>query len=329
MYIDGSGTGDGKIHNLWFYNNLIMWTAGNALRLSEIYNSHVYNNTFYEHNTNTGAALISIDYGGPSEIKNNIFYTTFPDQLNQHGLAIANHNISSAIMDVDYNLVYRPNSDYLIYRVDESTSYYPNASSWQDLRDEVGWELNGPDPADPLFIGLDPITLLDSLMIDTLSPATDLAIGLGVYTIYDFRDSLRGETPDIGAYEYAGTAFTPTDPPTVSTTSPVDVYSRLGTSGGNVTDDGGGTVSARGVCWSISENPTTSDSKTSNGTGTGSFGSYIINLTAGTTYHVRSYATNETETTYGADMTFTTPVKTQLKRNSVVVVHGGEVVFIF
>lgn len=328
MYFDGSAAGDGEIHNLWFYNNIMMWTSANALRLSEIYNSYVYNNTFYEQNTNTGAALLAIDFGGPSEIKNNIFYTTFPDEINFHGLAIQVTSISSAIMDVDYNLVYRPNSAHMIYYDAPNTTSY-SIDDWEDIKTDLGWELNSPNPADPLFIGLEPITILDSLMIDTLSSAIDSAIGLGVYTIYDFRDSLRGAIPDIGAYEYAGTAFAGPDPPIVSTSTPSYVYTRLGTSGGNVTDDGGGTVSARGVCWSTSSNPTTSDSKTSDGTGTGSFSSYIISLTAGVTYHVRSYATNETETTYGADMTFTTPIKTQLLRNSTVVVKNDSIVVIY
>lgn len=42
------------------------------------------------------------------------------------------------------------------------------------------------------------------------------------------------------------------------------------TSGGNVTSNGGHTVSARGVCWSTSPNPTIADSKTTDGPGTGS-----------------------------------------------------------
>jgi len=77
-------------------------------------------------------------------------------------------------------------------------------------------------------------------------------------------------------------------------------------SGGNVTYDGGATVSARGVCWSTSANPTTSDNKTSDGTDTGSFTSFITGLRPGSTYHVRAYASNSLGTGYGSDVSFTT-----------------------
>jgi uncharacterized protein (TIGR02145 family) len=65
-------------------------------------------------------------------------------------------------------------------------------------------------------------------------------------------------------------------------------------------------VSARGVCWSTSLNPTISDPKTSDNTGTGSFLSSITGLTSGATYHVRAYATNSAGTGYGSDVPFST-----------------------
>ncbi len=66
------------------------------------------------------------------------------------------------------------------------------------------------------------------------------------------------------------------------------------------------TVTARGVCWSTNPNPTINDNKTSDGSGTGSFTSNLINLTGSTTYYVRAYATNEKGTSYGEEKSFTT-----------------------
>ena len=96
--------------------------------------------------------------------------------------------------------------------------------------------------------------------------------------------------------------------PTVTTTSPITSIARTtATGGGNVTADGGALVTARGVVWSTSINPTTAlSTKTSNGTGTGSFSSSITSLTCNTLYHVRAYATNAVGTSYGSDVTFTT-----------------------
>jgi hypothetical protein len=73
-----------------------------------------------------------------------------------------------------------------------------------------------------------------------------------------------------------------------------------------VTSDGGASVTARGVCWSTSADPTTGDSTTSNGSGTGTFTSSITGLSPNTTYYVRAYATNSVNTSYGSEVSFTT-----------------------
>ena len=95
-------------------------------------------------------------------------------------------------------------------------------------------------------------------------------------------------------------------PPTVTTASVSSVAGTTAQCGGTITDDGGATVTARGVCWSTNQTPTTSDSKTNNGSGTGSFTSHITGLATGTTYYVRAYATNSAGTGYGSAMSFAT-----------------------
>jgi uncharacterized protein (TIGR02145 family) len=95
-------------------------------------------------------------------------------------------------------------------------------------------------------------------------------------------------------------------PPAVTTAAISNIGSSSATGGGNVTSDGGITVTARGVCWSISANPTITDSKSSDGSGTGPFTSSLTNLAPATTYHVRAYATNLAGTSYGEDVQFTT-----------------------
>ena len=77
-------------------------------------------------------------------------------------------------------------------------------------------------------------------------------------------------------------------------------------SGGNVTNDGGNTIATVGVCWSINQNPTTNDSKTTQAGAMGSFTSNLSNLSFNTTYYVRAYATNVSGTSYGSQISFTT-----------------------
>ena len=92
----------------------------------------------------------------------------------------------------------------------------------------------------------------------------------------------------------------------LSTATVTNITTNSATSGGNITDDGSSPITARGICWSASPNPTISDSKTSDGSGTGSFISQITGLTENTTYYVRAYATNEIGTGYGNEISFTT-----------------------
>lgn len=94
--------------------------------------------------------------------------------------------------------------------------------------------------------------------------------------------------------------------PTVTTTAITGITMTTASSGGNVTSDGGASVTARGVCWSVNPNPEVSGTCAPNGSGTGSFTSSITGLYAATTYHVRAYATNSVGTGYGNDLQFTT-----------------------
>ena len=94
--------------------------------------------------------------------------------------------------------------------------------------------------------------------------------------------------------------------PTVTTYYASNITQNSATGGGNVTSDGGATVTERGVCWSTSQNPTVSDSHASSGTGTGSFAVQMTGLSANTTYYVRAYAVNSAGTSYGNEVSFTT-----------------------
>lgn len=94
--------------------------------------------------------------------------------------------------------------------------------------------------------------------------------------------------------------------PIISTNSVTNIGQNSAISGGNITCDGGSSITDRGVCWSTSPNPDISGSHTHVGTGTGSFTSTMTGLTYSTTYYVRAYAINSKGTTYGNQLIFTT-----------------------
>lgn len=94
--------------------------------------------------------------------------------------------------------------------------------------------------------------------------------------------------------------------PKTTTTSVTEITENSAFSGGNVSENGGAPISARGLSWSTSTEPTLSDNNTTNGTGLGEFSSSLEDLEANTTYYLRSYATNSEGTTYGNEISFKT-----------------------
>ena len=145
------------------------------------------------------------------------------------------------------------------------------------------------------------------------SSITINGLGMGV-----FSSSLSGLLPNTTYYYRAyatnsvGTAygnimsFKTLSSPFVSTSSTSLVTLTGANSGGSISSDGGATVTARGICWSTTSNPTLASNITVNGLGVGSFTSILSNLNPNTTYYIRAYATNSIGTSYGNEISFTT-----------------------
>jgi uncharacterized protein (TIGR02145 family) len=98
----------------------------------------------------------------------------------------------------------------------------------------------------------------------------------------------------------------PATVPVLTTADVTNITETTAACGGNITTDGAASITARGVCWSTSQNPTISDNKTSDGSGTGDFTSTLIGLTGNTVYYVRTYGTNNVGTAYGNQVSFKT-----------------------
>jgi hypothetical protein len=96
------------------------------------------------------------------------------------------------------------------------------------------------------------------------------------------------------------------DLPVLSTNTASVLSSNSAFCGGNVTSEGTSSVLQRGVCWSISPNPTLANNYTTDGIGLGTFSSSIYPLSPSTTYYLRAYATNSSGTAYGNSETITT-----------------------
>ena len=95
--------------------------------------------------------------------------------------------------------------------------------------------------------------------------------------------------------------------PVVKTGEVEGIQANMATGYGEVTSDGGGDqVSVRGLCWSLSHNPTINDFYVYAGTGVGSFDCVISELQPDQTYYVRAFAGNSKGIAYGNEVNFTT-----------------------
>ncbi len=130
--------------------------------------------------------------------------------------------------------------------------------------------------------------------------------GLSAGTDYDLYFVSENDVPlfsDILKVQFSTRAYTV---PSVTTTSVSDITKVSAVTGGVITDDGGQTVTARGICWSTTPNPDLNNSFTLDDSGTGSFSSSINGLLPNTTYYVKAYSTNSVGTAYGEQESFTT-----------------------
>ena len=101
--------------------------------------------------------------------------------------------------------------------------------------------------------------------------------------------------------------------PTVTTPTAASITGTTATLGGNLTSDGGATVTARGVAYALTatnSNPQLGGAGVTNIAGTGTTGVFTVvasGLTPGTSYTFAAYATNSEGTAYSSTANFTTP----------------------
>ncbi len=139
-------------------------------------------------------------------------------------------------------------------------------------------------------------------------------------TVFAFNTNPTGTWPsganttaalrrDVVVLTNSDTPLTPAGPGMAAvTTNPVvtNISYSSATGSGNVTNNGGTNITARGLCWGTATNPTITGSHTTEPGTLGVFTSNMTGLLPSTVYHMRAYASNTAGTAYGADVTFST-----------------------
>ena len=179
------------------------------------------------------------------------------------------------------------------FNISQFDVYNPNGSSVS--LDVNGWNDSNPHPPTTGDVTTSATASANSWTTVNLTGFT----GISSFTI-DFPDN----TPLYFNQFYIESAMVSV--PTLTTTAMSSITTTTAASGGTISASGGAAVTARGVCWNTTGTPTTADSKTTDGTGTGVFTSSLTGLSGNTTYYVRAYATNSAGTAYGNQISFTT-----------------------
>ena len=169
-----------------------------------------------------------------------------------------------------------------------------------------------------------------------LSTKTNDGTGVGQYTsnltnltagtLYYVRAYATNAQGTTYGNERTFTTSAPLSAPVLSTAPVINILQTSATGGGDITNDGGSPVTAKGVCWSTTSGPTIANDRTEDGTGTGPFTSNISGLSSGTTYFVRAFATNSTGTGYGNEISFSTasvqPILPQVSIQQVTLINN-------
>jgi len=179
-------------------------------------------------------------------------------------------------------------------------------ANWNSVTGATGYRLDVA--TDAAFANL--LEDYDNIAVTGLSHFVHLGIQPDVDYYYRVRAEIGAQT-SASSNVIDVTTLNPL-PATVVTTEVLTsgITASTAASGGNVTNTGNDTVTARGVVWATTPNPTIASSSTANGTGAGTFTSSLAGLSPNTQYYYRAYATNSTGTSYGAEYSFWTHANT-------------------
>jgi len=180
----------------------------------------------------------------------------------------------------------------------------------------AGGTITSNGGADVLTSGVCWSTTIDPTISDNKTTAntvggtfTSTITGLKASTTYFVRAYATNSVGTSYGNEIQFTTLAPSLP-ALTTTVVNSINQTIATGGGNITSDGGLTITSRGVCWSLKSGPTIADNKSSDGVGSGSFTSSITGLIYGKIYFARAYAINSKGISYGNEIKFYTSTET-------------------
>ena len=315
---------DNSTSDLTAINNSVSDCSGVGFFLSNNKRVNILNNTAY--NCATQLYLLEFTTGGLINIvsKNNKLVAKESTQR----VCDIQSNISSIVPELtsDSNYFARPvNDNQAVYAYE----YVPFGNMWTS-RTLAQWQTYSSQDA---HSNKSPVTLTDSRDITFRYNPTisDSLLSFEGERYYLIDGSRVTDTLTIAAYSSVvllrdnSYAPTPEILATVYLYEPLNIASRQVTISSLVSNDGGGTISERGIVYSTSPNPTTANNKITNGSGLGSYTTTLSGLVNATTYYVRAYAINEAGTSYSSQVTVRTKYSSYINNNGYILIDDGKI----
>lgn len=226
----------------------------------------------------------------PNDVINNAFLLT---SLNNNS---ANYNITTSNANITNS------EDYDYYKIELPEGYnYSLTTTLYDSKNQVNTNDMTCDVVCRMYYNSQWHDQFDSN-----SSGITIYNGGTVYFLINSKDEFQSGSYILDVNIQKNIITTPN----ITTEQVTNIGKTLATGAGNVTFDGGATVTVRGVCWNTTGSPTINDNKTSDGNGLGSYISNLTGLLENTKYYVRAYATNLVGTSYGYEVSFTTQSST-------------------
>lgn len=150
-------------------------------------------------------------------------------------------------------------------------------------------------------------TILDNMTIDTVYNTlfTSIISSLDEDVSYYVRAYATNEAGVAYGNQLTFKTLTKTLP-VLETRAPINITENSATCFGSISFDGNSEILTSGICWSTNSNPTIFDNKINTINGAKSFTFQLTDLSIGTTYYVRAFASNSKGTAYGNEQRFAT-----------------------
>jgi uncharacterized protein (TIGR02145 family) len=137
---------------------------------------------------------------------------------------------------------------------------------------------------------------------------TSSITGLEELTKYYVRAYATNSAGTAYGNEVEFTTLESINPAVINTVQPYNITFNSAKTGGKIVDDGGGTISSKGICWGTNSLPTLDDSVIPDMSDLDSFTVDLTGLEPLTLYYIRSFAVNEAGVSYGNQVSFTTSI---------------------